>query len=150
IYQSYTQASAYIEGNYIYNNVEWYMQDNWKVSSKLTLDYGLRFYWIQPQYDSRLQSANFLPNQYDPTQAPRLYYPALANGVRVAQDRLTGETLPAVYIGRLVPNTGKLLNGVVQAGSGIEKGLYQNRGIQYAPRLGFAYDLTGQQRLVIR
>src|SRR6185295_5744928 len=50
----------------------------------------------------------------------------------------------------IVPNSGKLLNGVVQAGAGIEKGLYKNRGIHIAPRFGFAYDLTGKQNIVIR
>jgi hypothetical protein len=62
----------------------------------------------------------------------------------------SANTIDGAYIGRIVPNTGKLLNGVVQAGAGIEKGLYRNRGIHFAPRFGFAYDLRGNQSLVIR
>ena len=30
---------------YRYWNVEWYGEDNWKVTTRLTLDYGLRSYW---------------------------------------------------------------------------------------------------------
>src|SRR5262249_21357501 len=60
IYNTFTQASDYIIGDYRYNNVEWYAQDNWKVSNRLTLDYGMRFYWIQPQFDEQSQTANFL------------------------------------------------------------------------------------------
>jgi hypothetical protein len=150
VYNSYQQASRYAIGNYVYNNVEWYLQDNWKVTDRLTLDYGMRFYWIQPQYDTEGQTATFLPDQFDPSQAPRLYFPAIVNGTKVGLDRTTGQTVSSVYIGRLVPNSGNTLNGVVQAGKGVEKGLYRNRGIQYGPRFGFTYDPSSNQRMIVR
>jgi hypothetical protein len=166
IYNTYNQASGYFIGKYRYNNLEWFAQDNWKVHSRLTLDYGMRFYLIQPQYDEDLQTANFLPNRYSAADAPLLYRPICLNGAascsganrRAVDPRLlTGgfvasntNTLEGVYVGRIVPNTGKLLNGLVQAGAGIEKGLYKNRGIHFAPRFGFAYDVTGRQNLVVR
>ena len=40
-------------GAFVYNNTEGYIQDNWKVNNKLTLDYGVRFVHQQPQYDDR-------------------------------------------------------------------------------------------------
>jgi hypothetical protein len=151
VYTTYQQASGYFIGNYVYNNVEWYAQDNWKVNDRLTMDYGMRFYWIQPQYDTKGQTATFVPSQYDPSQAMRLYYPAFdATGKKVAIDKVTGQTLDYAYVGRLVPNSGNLLNGVVQANKGIEAGLYKNRGVQYAPRFGFTYDLTGGQAYILR
>ena len=140
---------TYLIGNYIYNNVEWYVQDNWKVSDRLTLDYGMRFYWIQPQHDTQGYTANFLPDRYDPSQAMRLYYPGRdANGTRVAVDRATGQTLPAVYIGRLVPNSGNVLNGVFPAGQGIEERALQESGHPATRRVSaFTYDPTGTQTL---
>ena len=151
VYNTYQQASGYFIGKYRYNNLEWYAQDNWKVTNRLTLDYGARFYLIQPQYDEDLQTANFIPTRYVAADAPRLYRPGKdAAGNRIAIDPVTGQTLSSVYIGRIVPNSGKLLNGVVQAGAGIEKGLYRNRGVHFAPRFGFAYDVTGRQSLVVR
>jgi Carboxypeptidase regulatory-like domain/TonB-dependent Receptor Plug Domain len=151
VYKTYTQASGYFIGNYVYNNVEWYVQDNWKASDRLTLDYGLRFYWIQPQYDTEGQTANFLPDQWDANRAPRLYYPRLnAAGQKVGVDLATGQTVASQYIGRIVPNSGDLLNGVRQSGNGIEKGLYKNRGVHYAPRFGFTYDVTGAQSIIVR
>jgi Carboxypeptidase regulatory-like domain len=150
IYSTYTQSSAYLVPDWVYNNAEWYMQDNWKASNRLTLDLGLRFYWIQPQHDTLGITANFLPDKYVASKAQRLYYPAVVNGTRVGVDRVTGETVQAAYIGRLVPNSGDLLNGVFAAGKGIDKYLYKNRGIQYSPRFGFAYDLNGDQTKVLR
>jgi hypothetical protein len=155
VYSQFTQASVYAVGQYRYNNVEWYAQDNWKVSSRLTLDYGMRFYWIQPQFDESTQTANFLPDQYKAAGAPRLYAPRIVNGVKVGVDPVTGQQVAATYVGRIVPGTGALTNGVptngvFQAGNGIEQGLYRNRGVQFAPRFGFAYNVTGDQKLVVR
>ena len=80
-------------GNFVYTNLEWFLQDNWKASRRLTLDYGLRFYWMQPQHETQGLSANFLPDRFDPGKAPRLYYPGRdAAGARVALDPTTGQT----------------------------------------------------------
>ena len=73
VFSSYAQQSRFVEGGYIYNNIEWYVQDNWRVNSKLTLDYGVRFVHLQPTYDTRLQSSNFFPDQWTLAQAPLLY-----------------------------------------------------------------------------
>jgi len=61
IYNSFTQASAFVKPNWVYTNLEWYVQDNWKATDKLTLDYGVRFYYLTPQWDSDEKAANFKP-----------------------------------------------------------------------------------------
>ncbi|MEO8362163.1 MAG: hypothetical protein ABI672_19200, partial [Vicinamibacteria bacterium] len=151
VYQSYNQASCYCIGNFTYKNIEAYLQDNWKVNGKLTLDYGVRVSHLSPQADTLNQTANFIPESYDKAKASRLYYPGFdANGTRVAVDKVTGQTQPAVYIGRLVPNTGSLLNGVFKAGEGISTGLYPSSGILIAPRFGFTYDVSGAGNWIVR
>ena len=150
VYQTYSQAGQWFQGEWIYNNFEWYAQDNWRVGDRLTLDYGVRFYWMQPTHDKNDMASNFLPDKYNASLAPRLYYPATVNGVRVALDRATGQTLPAAAIGRIVPNSGSLQNGLFQQGNGISDQLYENDGIKVAPRFGMSYDLTGKQKYVFR
>lgn len=151
VYRTFTQASGYFTGKYRYWNVEWFGQDTWKISRRLTFDFGLRFQWIQPQYDEALQTATWLPERYNASNAARLYYPALSNGVKVALDRATGTIVnSATAIGKIVPNSGSITNGIAQAGKDIAQGLIRNRGIHYAPRFGFAYDVSGKQTVVLR
>ena len=84
VFTQYLQASKLIEGSMIYNNTEFYVQDNWKVNSRLTLDYGMRFTRQQPQYDQFQQMSNFFPDQWSASQAPLLY----VAGLQQRRDRL--------------------------------------------------------------
>ena len=79
--RSYAQASRFVEGQYTYTNDEAYIQDNWKVNNRLTLDYGMRFVHQQPQYETSGLASNFLPEEYARGAAPQLYVAGCANGV---------------------------------------------------------------------
>jgi hypothetical protein len=70
---------------------------------------------------------------------------------------ITGEILVSpgggnsqAAIGTPVPNTGNPLNGILQAGNGISKYGYTWPALVVGPRFGFAYDLTGTQKLILR
>ena len=65
-FSSYSQGSKGVEGEYIYYNIEGYVQDNWKVNRQLTLDYGVRLVHQTPQYDARGQASNFFPDKWTP------------------------------------------------------------------------------------
>ena len=118
----------------------------------------MRFTHHGPQYDVKQQASNFFPDQWSASQAPLLYVPGCASGSgagcpRVAVDPRTGASLGAgssVAIGTIVPNTGTLLNGIIQAGNGIAKENYVEQSLVFGPRIGAAYDVTGTQRIVIR
>ncbi len=152
VFNSYTQANAYSNGEYRYWNIEWFAQDNWKVSDRLTLDYGLRFYWVQPQFDEAGLGSNFIPSLFQQNQAVRLYRPGLnAAGQRIAVDPVTGQQLAAVNIGRIVPGSGSLTNGIGQSGdAGVPDRLITDNGILFAPRFGLTYDITGHQSFIFR
>jgi len=164
VFTQYLQQSKLIEGSMIYNNLEFYGQDNWKVTDRLTIDYGVRFTHQQPQYDQFLQMSNFFADEWKIGSAPLLYLSGCSNGATVcsgnarnAVDPRTGQivTAPgaansAALIGTVVPGTGNLTNGVHKAGDGIADTSYVWPSLVLAPRIGMAYDLTGSQNIVIR
>src|SRR5690606_3447529 len=150
VFRQFQQASRLVEGNMIYNNTEFYVQDNWKVTNRLTLDYGMRFTRQQPQYDQFQQMSNFFREQFDPAKVPALYVPGTGSQSGQAVNPLTGESLgpgSGGFIGTIVPGTGELIeleggaltyaNGVRQAGDGISKYGYTWPTLVFGPRFGF-------------
>jgi hypothetical protein len=159
-FSSYLQSTTFVETKAVYNNTEGYVQDNWRVNGRLTLDYGVRLVHQQPPHDTMGQASNFLPEQWTLAGAPLLYVAGCANGVnpcsgtnRQAMDPRTGQFLGAnssLAIGTLVPNTGNPTNGLVRQGQGIVDTTFIWPMVAIAPRFGVAYDLSGQQRFVLR
>ena len=161
VFNSYTQASKYALPEWRYKNFEWYAQDNWKPSTKLTLDYGVRFYYLTPQWDTTLQASNFLPDQFNANAAAKLYTPVCVGGapgagcVRRGMDpSQTGaptlaNTVDERFIGRLTPGSNRF-NGAFQAGQGINDQLQDGSAFRVSPRVGIVYDITGEGRTIMR
>jgi hypothetical protein len=150
--QQYTEDGVKISGHW--NNVSpaAYVQDNWRVNSRLTLNLGLRWDGIPHTYEANHLSSNFYPNLYNPAQAATFD----ANG-----NICSANSVPLCAGGPspgLVASTNPALggytfyqNGIGVGGvNGIPKGLVDNSWNNWGPRLGFAYDLTGQGKTVIR
>lgn len=165
VFNTYTQANKFAIPEWRYKNVEWYVQDNWRPGNKLTLDYGVRFYYLTPQWDHSLQASNFLPDEFDQNAAARLFRPVCLNNAypcsgdqrRGMDPRLVaqgvvptaGNTVEGAFIGRLTPDSNRF-NGAFQAGQGITDSLQDGSAFRASPRVGVVYDLTGKSEMIIR
>jgi hypothetical protein len=156
---SYNQNNVEQTFNVVYQNYEEYLQDNWKVNRRLTLDLGVRFYHQSPQVDNGLTFVKFFPAQYKQSEQSRLYVPYCSNGAAtctasntlVARDPVTGATVGSAYIGSLIPNSGVPASGEATLGvNGVPLAPYHQQALVAAPRLGFAYDLFGDGKTAVR
>ena len=124
------------------NTYDLYAMDDWRVSNRLTLNLGIRWEGLPHAYDSANNTANFYPNLYNPAQAAQF----LASGAL----NTSGPGFSTVS-GIALSNFPFYLNGIGIAGrNGIPKGLVDNHWDTFAPRIGFAYDLTGRQKTILR
>ena len=129
-FQGFDQSTARPTGFFRYNQLEFYVQDTWRITPRLTLDYGMRFAWIPPQYDAKNQVALFNPSAY-----------TAANAVTINPD--SGNII--------VADGGDPLNGMQYTKNGeIPTGGWNSRGIMAEPRFGFAYDLLGSHKTILR
>jgi hypothetical protein len=128
---------GYGKGHWRRTDFEPYFQDDWKVSHKLTVNLGVRYYLFIPFHDvthPTLDSA-FEPFLYNPAEAP-----------------LINES------GNLVIPAGSGLldytsygNGLAQCGAArIVKGCQHMSKRNIGPRIGFAFDPTGSGKTVVR
>jgi len=162
VFSSIGQTSRWSEGAYTALNNEWYIQDNWKVNRNLTLDYGMRFIAQQAGYDALLHGNNFLPSTWNKSVAPAVYVYGCANNVypcsganRLAMNPLNGQFIgtsgqASVIVGTLVPGSGDPLNGLKRPGQDIASTFYKWPKLVLGPRWGAAWDLSGNQKFVVR
>ena len=160
--RSTCRPSKFVEGSMIYNNTEFYVQDNWKVNSRLTLDYGVRFTHQQPQYDQFQQMSNFFPEPVVRRRRRRCSTsPGCSNGAAVcsgnarnAMDPRTGQILTAPGAANTRRRSARRSRAPAtcstassQAGDGIAKTGYTWPTLVVGPRFGVAYDVTGNQTI---
>ena len=162
VFNTYTQANKYALPEWNYHNFEFYLQDNWKVK-RLTLDYGMRFYYLTPQWDTTLQASNFLPDQFNASAAASLYSPVCLTSYPCPGDQRgmnpalisagvqpsLGNTVEGRFIGRLVPGSDRF-NGSFQAGQGINDQLQDGNAFKVSPRVGAVYDISGTGATIVR
>ncbi len=135
-----------------YQDYHFFVQDTWKITPKLTLDYGLRLYHIPTERntDRRITlDAVFVPGLWDPAKAPRYYVPDPTNTRRLIDPARPNEPLPtntfSALLYSLVPGSGDPRNGVVALGQAIgEAGIRNPDFILLAPRGGFAWQFMNK------
>ncbi|MDP2996727.1 MAG: hypothetical protein Q8N47_04510, partial [Bryobacterales bacterium] len=152
-FSSYSEASAKPRMHARAHVLNFFAQDNWKVTRRLTLDYGVRGSWLPPIYDRDDLMAGFVPDRYDPAKRVALIKPGLdAGGKRVGVHPVTGQTYTASLIGAMAPGVGDQVNGMVVAArdKNYPRALRESPGVVWAPRAGFAYNPFGDGKTAIR
>ncbi len=152
IFRNYTESTDRPFPEWRLSNIEWFAQDSWKVTRRLTLDYGMRFMLVAPIWEKGNRISGFLPGAWDPSKAVQLIQPRMVGGKRVGIHPVTGAVYPVSAIGFVAPGTGSPVNGMVSplTDPSLPRGLVKDRGVQYAPRFGFAWDVAGNGKTAVR
>jgi len=144
--QSYSEATAKLDGHARYLNVEWFAQDTWKLTRRFTVDAGVRFYYIQPTWSAGDKLAAFDLAAYDRTKQPQLIQPFRnAAGLRVGRDPVSGQEVSPASIGQFASGVAPFQGMTVY-----NERLQNTPPLQVAPRLGFAWDVFGNARTAVR
>ncbi|HEY8560026.1 MAG TPA: TonB-dependent receptor [Pyrinomonadaceae bacterium] len=127
---TYTEAQNEIRVELRYNTYEFYAQDSWKVTPRLTIDFGARYSIYENPIEKNDYLVTFLPSLYNPAQQVTL----TANG------------------NNIVAGVGNRFNGLAFAGVNSPYGrrVQSNQYNTIGPRIGFAYNVFGDGRTVVR
>ena len=150
IFQNYQEGSNRLVPDSHFTELEGYVQDNWRVNRKLTLDYGVRWYHVGMWVDKNNTFSGFYPTLWDPKKASRIYRPAIVDGKSVAVDPGTGATTFAALVNTLVPGSGDPVNGMKINGLSGAGDFCKFPALLLTPRIGFAYDVFGDGKMAIR
>jgi len=132
---SYSQGSNQITFYNRYKILEPYLQDDWRVTDRLTLNLGLRVSLFGTYRDRYHQAYNWVPSLYNPATAPKID----------VDGSITGNP------GALIPGSGDIFDGLVQCGvNGVPAGCMTGHLFNPAPRIGFAWDPKGNGKMAIR
>jgi len=139
---SYNEATVKDAGHW--NNQSWgmYLQDHWRATRRLTLDLGLRWDGIPHTYEANHRMSNFYPKLYDPAKKAIL----LADGTISPSSPGLGTSPQPTMAGMQIYLNGIGITGV----NGIPNGMTNNHWGTFGPRAGFAYDLTGSGKTILR
>ncbi|MGH9449636.1 MAG: carboxypeptidase regulatory-like domain-containing protein [Terriglobia bacterium] len=132
---SFSQLNSELKYYNRYKTLGPYIQDDWHVSRRLTLNLGFRAELMGTFYSKLPNEYSFRQQSYNPANAPEID----------VTGSITGQA------GALVPGVGSPFDGIVQCGgNGVPKSCMKGHLFNPSPRLGFAWDPFGHGTTAIR
>lgn len=148
--QAYGQDNSRPFSHTHYDTLEGYAQDRWKATRRLTLEAGLRIGHAGSISIEGTPLGFFDQAHYSTSSGGQLLFPAVVSGQNVAINPKTGTVYSQSRVATFDPlsyaASGSPYSGIVDYN---EIG-YRNTGVEWGPRLGFAWDATGDGKTAVR
>jgi hypothetical protein len=156
----FSQATTNNRVDVLENVYEGFVQDNWKVMPRLTLDLGVRYSYLTPYVDASSLLNNFDPATYSASKAPTLnndgFICFTAGNCTQTGSNAGQPTTPnpnADYLG--VNYINGMIFGTPSAANNNQTSPYGNhvntvQKINLAPRVGWSFDLFGNGKIAFR
>jgi hypothetical protein len=144
---SYSQPNKDTVPHLRYVNFETYVQDDWKVSRRLSLNLGVRYSYFPSPTDSNNTLVNFIPSLYSAADAPAI---DPTTGSMVAGNNAATYANGLIFPAGAACAAAKAVPAPLVSCSPYGSRVNPSSNNNWGPRLGIAYDPFGNGKWAVR